>query len=185
MAFTWRYSMRSSKCKFPQQLNLEKANIKQGLEEADLLLLRRCLHQLQLPRYRPLQGLQDQNLDVSNQPCLFRQPESWSPGPKRCWTRRRWQSQTGRSQTAATAATGSVQQSTWLRSKSIWIRWQRQRLALFLSATIRSLWILIFWGSSTYCFRRIWHATDRPLCRFRTRISWHGKPLLISTWPGP
>ena len=38
----------------------------QGLEETYLLLFRRCLYQLQLPRDRPVQDLQDEDLDVSH-----------------------------------------------------------------------------------------------------------------------
>ena len=47
----------------------EASNIEwQGLEEADFLLLCRCIYQLQHSRYRPVQDLQDTYLDVSNKP---------------------------------------------------------------------------------------------------------------------
>ena len=45
---------------------------RQGLEEADLLLLRRSIRQLQLAGDRPVQNLQDANLDVGDQSCLVR-----------------------------------------------------------------------------------------------------------------
>ena len=77
--------MQSSRCKSQPRQGRLQTNTLQGLEEAHFLLFCRHIHQLQLPCDRPLQDIQNQNLDVRDQSGVLRYTNSLSQHASTFW----------------------------------------------------------------------------------------------------
>lgn len=176
--------MPNSRCKTARSIDDEIANTLQGLEEIDILLLCRLLHQLQLARHRSLQDLQDSNLDVGYQPGVFRQPDPgyssserhW-PRSRRCrpwwWRRRRWRRASPES-TAARAAKPTLPigrpRWPWIQTYLYPAVWRRSERT---SAVRLSAFELRLRTTARRCIRK---RSRRSVLHDRNGSRWRGFP---------